>query len=111
VPIKDAHPGFTLAQLIQSTADELRKVKADKSADAVMQFTGCELELAVTIGTEGGGGIKFWLVDLSAKASAESVSRVKLSFGPIPGTSIAAAAISGGDKGPKATRSSGKATS
>lgn len=82
----DIHPaGFTLAELIESTADELRKVRNKHREDAVIQLTSCELEMAVTIGAEAGGGIKFWLVDASAKAKGESVSRVKLSFKPIVG--------------------------
>lgn len=78
-----SHPGFTLAQLIEKTADELRSLKKKPREDAVMQFTGCELELAVTIKAEASGGIKFWLVDASAKTAGETVSKVKLSFGPL----------------------------
>jgi hypothetical protein len=91
-----AHPGFTLTQLIESTASELRAVRAKQPADPVMQFQGCELELAVTVAAEAGGGIKFWLVDASAKAKAETVSKVKLSFGPLPGQVIAALAKGSG---------------
>lgn len=76
-------PGFTLAQLIEKTADELRSLRQKPHPDAVMQFTGCELELAVSLKAEAGGGIKFWLVDASAKASGETVSKVKLTFGPL----------------------------
>jgi hypothetical protein len=43
------------------------------------------LELAVTLTAETGGEIKFLLVGAaSAKAKGETVSRIKLSFGPIP---------------------------
>ena len=90
------HPGFTLSQLIETTASELRAVRAKQPADAVMQFQGCEMELAVSIGAEAGGGIKFWLMDASAKAKGETVSKVKLSFGPLPGQVIAAIAKGGG---------------
>lgn len=76
-------PSFTLTQLIEKTADELRSLKKKPAKDAVMQFTGCELELAVTLTAEAGGEIKFWLVNASTKASGETVSRVKLSFGPL----------------------------
>lgn len=99
-----AQPGFTLAQLIETTANELRAVRDKGEKDAVIQFTGCELELAVTVSAEAGGGVKFWLVDLSGKGKAETVSKVKLSFGPLPGSVIAAAAKSGTGKGPKPTR-------
>ncbi len=101
-----AHPGFTLAQLIETTANELRTVrdKAKTKDDPVLQFEGCELELAVRVKAEAGGGIKFWLADLSGKATAETVSKVKLSFGPFEGTVIAAPAMTTGRKAPKATR-------
>lgn len=99
-----AHPGFTLAQLIETTAKELRSVRDNSSDDAVIQFTGCEIELAVTVGAEVGGGIKFWIGDLSGKAKAETVSKVKLSFGPLGDTVIAAAAKTPLGKGPKPSR-------
>jgi len=82
VPIK----GFSLSEIIESTANELRKARDNvKGQDAVMQFNGCELELAVTVRGEAGGGIKFWVVDASTKIAGETVSKVKLSFGAIPG--------------------------
>jgi hypothetical protein len=76
-------PSFTLTQLIERTADELRKLKKKPPADAVMQFRGCELELAVTLSAEAGGKIKFWLAEVSSQAKGETVSRIKLSFGPL----------------------------
>jgi hypothetical protein len=79
------HPGFSLAQLIETTANELRAVRDRAPDDTVIQLTDCELELAVTVGAEAGGGIKFWVVDTSAKGNLESVSRVTLKFGPVPG--------------------------
>src|SRR5262245_10853599 len=77
------HPGFSLAQLIEHTADELRALKRRPPQEAVMTFTGCELELAVTLKAEAGGKIKFWLVEANTKGAGETVSKVKLSFGPI----------------------------
>jgi hypothetical protein len=59
-------------------------VKKKPFADAGMQFTGCELELAVTLTAETGGEIRFWLTGTSGKATGETVSRIKLSFAPIP---------------------------
>ena len=98
-------PKFTLGQLIEQTAAELRELQKKPQQDAVMQFTNCELELAVTVSAELGGGIKFTLIDFSAKGSAENASKVKLSFGPLTGKIIAAAALVGKDKkGPRATR-------
>jgi len=99
-----ALPKFTLGQLIEQTAQELRELQNRPPQDAVMQFTSCELELAVTVSAELGGGIKFTLIDFSAKGSAENASKVKLSFGPLPGKTIAAIASVGRGKGPRASR-------
>lgn len=87
-------PSFTLADLIVTTADELRKVRNKAPKDAVLEFKSCEMELAVTVGAEVGGGIKFWFADASAKAKGETVSKVKLSFGPLSDNGVVAAARS-----------------
>jgi Trypsin-co-occurring domain 2 len=84
-------PSFTLAELVDKTADELRKIKDKPQRDAVIRFNGCELELSVTLKAEVGGGIKFWLVDASTKVAGETVSKVKLSFVPVEGIVIARA--------------------
>lgn len=75
--------GIGLGDLISRTAAEIRKARdAAPKDDAVLTLTDCELELAVTVGAEVGGGIKVWLIDVSGKAKAEQVSRIKLKFGP-----------------------------
>ena len=77
--------GFSLADLIESTANELREAhKRPRQGDAVMEFKGCELKLAVTVKGEAGAGIRFWVVDASTKVAAERVSKIKLSLGPLP---------------------------
>jgi Trypsin-co-occurring domain 2 len=82
----NVHPGFTLSQIIEGTADELRELKRKpRRDDAVMQFTECEVELAVTLQAEAQGKMRFWLVDASSKVSGETVSRVKIKFGPADG--------------------------
>lgn len=76
--------GFSLADLIESAANELREAhKRPREGDPVMEFKGCELELAVTVKGEAGAGIRFWVVDASTKVAAERVSKIKLSFGAI----------------------------
>jgi Trypsin-co-occurring domain 2 len=81
--------GLELSEIIRSAAEELRKAN-EITADLpkVMRFSGCDIELSVTVKAEGGGGLKFWIVDASAKAAKENVSKIKLSFGPIPGKEI-----------------------
>ncbi len=90
-----AHPGFTLSQLITTTANELRKANND-SGNAVIKLKSCELELAVTLGAEGETGIRFWLVNASAKVDAQTVSTIKLSFDPSEDNPIQAPASTQG---------------
>lgn len=76
--------GIRLSTLIQNTASDLRAARA-QDEDAVMQFQGCEIELAVSIAANAKGGIRFWVIEAGADVSGETVSRIKLSFGPIEG--------------------------
>lgn len=85
------HPGFTLSQLIETTATELRAVREKNVSDPIIQLTGCELELAVTVSAEGSAGIKFWVVDASTKAAGSTVSKIKLTFNPVGGAVAAVA--------------------
>jgi hypothetical protein len=81
IPIK----AFSLSELIESTADELRIAHEKvRGQDPVMQFDGCQLELAVTVKGEAGGGVKFLAVNASTKVAGETVSKVKLNFTASP---------------------------
>ena len=71
--------GVTLSELIESTAAELRRVQP-RVNDPVIEFTGCELELAVTLKSEGKAGIRFYIVSADASVASETVSRVKVTF-------------------------------
>lgn len=85
-----------LAELIQSAAEEIRTAQAQAPKDGgVMQFTGCEIEVSVKATVEGGGGVKFWIIDASAKAGAETSSKIKLSFGAAGAPKIFFAQIPG----------------
>lgn len=85
-----APEGIGLGDLITRVADELRKAhdQAPKGKE-VIALSGCELTLAVTVGVEVGGGLKIWLLDLSAKGKGERVSTIKLTFDSMPGTMTA----------------------
>lgn len=76
-----------LADLIVTTAQEIRKARdqAAQKGDPVLSLEGCELELKVTLSAEANAGVKVWLLDLSAKGSAERASTITLKFGPAPG--------------------------
>lgn len=99
------HPGFTLAQLIESTADELRTVRNKAVTDPVMSLERCELELAVKVSAEVGGKVKYWFIEADAKGAAETASKVTLTFAPV-GTIASLADVPGTleDPGPKATK-------
>jgi hypothetical protein len=76
---------FTLAELIDHTADELRQARhAKRIEDGVMIFKSCELEIAVTVKAEASGGFRFWVIDASGKVAGETVSKIKLSFDANP---------------------------
>jgi hypothetical protein len=76
--------GFTIAELIEHTANELRQAQVRRTEDGVMVFTKCELELSVTVKGEAGGGFRFWVVNASSKLAGETVSKIKLSFDAHP---------------------------
>ncbi len=87
--------------MIESIASELKAVRDKTPKDPVIQFNGCTLELAVKVTAEGGGKFKFWLVDVSAEASGELISKVTLTFGAVPGAPLQAVALVDVDeKGP-----------
>lgn len=75
--------GLSLSELISHVANELRDARqqAQKINDPVLEFSGCELEMAVTLKTEGKAGIQFWLVDAGFSGDRSTVSKVKLNFG------------------------------
>jgi hypothetical protein len=86
--------GLTLSQLVAHTAEELRRVKEQEPSpeDAVMQFTECEMELAVKITVEGSAGIKIYIVNVGAKGAREATHTVRLKFSAI-GSNIIQAPI------------------
>ncbi|WP_235705846.1 trypco2 family protein [Acidiphilium iwatense] len=88
-----APEGIELADLITRTAHEIRKARDEAPKnDPVISLSGCELTLAVTVSAEASGGLKVWLLDISAKGKGERVSTIKLTFGPIgqDGTNVVA---------------------
>lgn len=90
---------FTLGQLIKNTANELRDARAQTASDAVMQFEKCELELAVSTKADAKGGFKFHFIEAGVSVSGETVSKIKLSFGPIAGNTGVFQASPDGSKG------------
>lgn len=81
----EENQSFQLAELIRHTSEQLKIAATQDSDDAVMEFKGCELEIAVTVSKEASGGIKFHIVSAGGKYAASELSRVKLGFGAISG--------------------------
>jgi hypothetical protein len=95
-----------LKALILNTATQIREAReqakeeaTEAGHDAVMEFSGCEIELAVKATFEAGVGVKFWVLDLSTKGSAEGASKIKLTFGAIAGHGAQFYGASTDDKG------------
>lgn len=82
-------PQVELAQLIRTLREELGKAVAEGEGKGIrFQLENVELELQVTVGLagKGEGKVKVWLVEAGgeAKASRESVQRIKLTLKPDP---------------------------
>lgn len=76
---------LTLSELIKDTSAQIRQARDEAPKDTVMQFERCELELAVSLVNDGSGKIKFLVFSAGLGAKEGTISKVKLSFGPIAG--------------------------
>lgn len=74
---------LTIDAIVRDVANQLHSLSTDPPNNPVIQLTGCEIELSVKVVVEGGGGIKFYVFDASAKASEEETSKIKLTFGAV----------------------------
>lgn len=71
----------SIERLIGELADGIRNAQSSaNNKKAVIQLDECEIELAVTVSAEAGGGIKFSLLSANAKTSSAKVSKIKLTF-------------------------------
>lgn len=84
---------FSLAELVQTTADELRAIHANEPPldRAVMKFTECEVELAVMVKADAKGKVKFWVIEGGIGGSYENGQKITLKFSALPGVGIVAA--------------------
>jgi hypothetical protein len=83
-------PGVPLAKMIQDLRTELLTAVAEgegKELRFKLQPIELDLELALTWTGEANGGVKFWVVEFSAKGGAEKgmTQRVKLVLDPVNG--------------------------
>lgn len=86
----------SLEDIVKTTADELRAIRNSQPADAVMEFSECEVELEVVASADTEGKVKFWVVEAGAGASYENSQKVTLKFKSIPGVGIQAPSVGTG---------------
>ena len=72
----------SLTELVQDVARQLRELKKQQPppGEAVIGFKECEVELSVGATVEVGGGIKFWVLEVSGKGSTSATHKIKLTF-------------------------------
>ena len=95
---------LALSDLILHASSEIRIAKEkiqEGGSDPVIQLSECELELAVTFKNEAKAGIKIWVVEAGANLSGETVSRIKMKFGPVAGNKAQFGATTDDPAGPK----------
>lgn len=90
----------SLSDLVVSTADELRTIRAKEPQDAVMRFSECEVELAVAVKADVNGKVKFWVIEAGSGLAYENSQKVKLKFSAIPGDAPVQALAVGHGKAP-----------
>lgn len=81
---------FTIADLIGSLAQGLHDAHYRANASGrehIVELTDCEIELSVSATYEGGGVIKFGILNASGGASTGSLSKIRMKFHPIKGAS------------------------
>lgn len=80
--------GVPLAATLSHLRRELAEAMASARDDALrFRVKSLEVELSVTVTTdvEGGGGLKFWVIDASGKVSSahSNVHKLKLCLAPV----------------------------
>jgi len=78
-----ARTNIELAKLIQTVTDQLRTARdtANKN-DPILDLAECELELAVEVTNEGGGGIRVWVFELGGRRTKLNSNTVKVKLAP-----------------------------
>ena len=84
----EQRPGIPLSKAIQDLRAELLQAVAEgegKDLRFRLQPIELELQLAVTWSGEANAGVKFWVIELGGKGSAEQAStqKLKLMLDPI----------------------------
>jgi Trypsin-co-occurring domain 2 len=76
----------TLSRMLQELTEQLRATMVDEQAAGVkplLKVKACTVELAITWTIEGDGDVKFWVLDLTGKASRENAQTITVTLAPI----------------------------
>jgi methionine synthase II (cobalamin-independent) len=86
-----------LNQVVDEIAKALRQAQADaeKRGGAIMKFEECELEFAVQVESEAGGGLKVWVLEFKAGMKRNEANTIKLKFKALDGIVASAEAPAG----------------
>lgn len=74
----------SLGDLITEAATQLRDAANAAGEDPVMSFQECELEMAVSVEHEGGGGIRIHVVELGGSRRKTNSNTVRVRFTNLP---------------------------
>lgn len=87
-------PRVELSELIAYVSAQLRAASegVDDRGGAIMEFEQCTMEMSVEVEKQGSAGIQVWVVNLGGGASKTSSHTITVSFKPIPGNPVVAAA-------------------
>ena len=82
-----------LSDLIEHVATALIEAqkKAQQRAQAVMRFSECQIQCAVEVEKEAGGGIKVWILELKGGAKKTEHNTITVKFSSIPHEPVEAA--------------------
>lgn len=84
----DLHDAIPLSMLIAHLRKELSEARYQgegQTPQFLIQETELELEVAVTSGEEGGGGVKFWVLNADAKVKRDQIltQTIRLKLKPL----------------------------
>lgn len=74
----------SLEDLITEAATQLRNAAEAAGDDPVMNFQECELEMAVSVENQGGGGVRIHVVELGGHRRKTNANTIRVRFSSLP---------------------------
>jgi hypothetical protein len=84
--MRDGQQQLRLSKLLRELNTELQQTVADEQKAGqtpLLKVKECTAELDITWSLEGDGEVKFWVLDLTGKASRESAQKITVTLEPI----------------------------